>query len=47
VLKCLFNQADDKFEGHILPNVDIKAIKSNNDNKCHTSDSRNAAYALF
>jgi hypothetical protein len=43
----LFNQTKDKYRGHILPEVNLRELKTANDNKCHTDKSRNAAYTLF
>jgi hypothetical protein len=47
VEKCLFNQANAKYEGHITQNIDVTSLTSATMNKCHTSTSRKAAYKLF
>ena len=47
VQKCLFNQAQEPFAGHITAGIDVQSISNKQVNKCHTTDSRSAAYALL
>lgn len=47
VEKCLFNQQQAQLTQHISPDVDYQKISQQSLNKCHTEQSREAAYALF
>mmetsp|Transcript_9127 Transcript_9127/g.8553 ORF Transcript_9127/g.8553 Transcript_9127/m.8553 type:complete len:177 (+) Transcript_9127:425-955(+) len=45
--KLLFTFQMDPYESHILKNVDLSKIEKPHLNKCQSSESRNAAYALL
>ena len=45
--RSLFTFKLDALESHITKNVDINASEANLINKCHTAESRTAAYDLL
>ena len=47
VQKCLFNQSQEPFGGHITEDVDLQSLSQKSVNKCHSTQARNAAYKLL
>ena len=47
VKQCLFNQAQQAYQWHIMGNIDLSEHESSQVNKCQTDGSRNAAYSLL
>ena len=47
IKQCLFNQAQQAFKWHLLGDIDLSQHESSQVNKCHTDESRNAAYSLL
>ena len=47
IKQCLFNQAQTAYQGHITDSIDLSSHQSSQINKCHTEESRNAAYSLL
>jgi hypothetical protein len=47
VEKCLFNRQSQQFTEHVTAKVDLHQLNQQSMNKCHSDESREAAYTLF